>query len=254
MIVLSSQRWRNNGHLIAAVAHMHILPRFPEPRVMDVTYGRGIWWKVWRPDGLITHDLRQDGVDFRHLPEPDRSLDVVAYDPPYVSAGGRQTTTIGDMHDRFGLTDAPRTPAEMQVLINEGLDEVHRVLRPGGLALVKCCNYVSSGQLWIGTHYTLEHALQDVLVETGPGQSELKPLWKVLDIFNMVGSARAQPRDRKCRRCIDGTVTHWVPILDGEQGYYRDAPCERCGGTGRIVPRQQHARQNASTLYVLVAR
>jgi len=242
MIVLSSQRWRNNGHLIAAVAHMHILPRFPEPKVMDVTYGRGIWWKVWRPDGLITHDLRQDGVDFRHLPEPDHALDVVAYDPPYVSAGGRATTTIRDMHDRFGLTDAPRSPAEMQVLINEGLDEVHRTLRPGGLALVKCCNYVSSGHLWPGTFYTLEHALR-------PGERDT-PSWKLVDIFNMVGSARAQPRDRKCRRCIAGLQEVWDSIA----GTIHTMACTNCDGTGRIVPRQQHARQNASTLYVLVAR
>lgn len=155
--VLAASKWRTNAELIVDVVRLgHI---GATDVVLDPTYGRGVWWKAWRPDHLVTHDIVLDGVDFRHLPEPADLFDVVAFDPPYVSVGGRATTTIPDMHHRFGLTDAPHTPAGVQEQINDGLSEALRVLRPRGICLVKCKDYVSSGRLWLGTHHTVAHAL-----------------------------------------------------------------------------------------------
>ena len=48
----------------------------------------------------------------------------------------------------------------MQDQINDGLTEMVRVVKPGGIVLVKCQDYVSSGRLWLGTHHTLTHALR----------------------------------------------------------------------------------------------
>jgi tRNA G10 N-methylase Trm11 len=207
--VLAADRWHTNAELIAACAELGYLRA--EWHVLDPTYGRGVWWKRWRPDKLTactdrTLDAaRADdpaehfvyGVDFRRLPFGDDTFDAVAYDPPYVSIGGRKTSGIADMHDRFGLTDAPTSPAGVQQLIDDGLTDVHRVVRPGGIVLTKCQDYVSSGRLWPGTHYTLTHAF-----ELG---------FELVDRFEHVGNPRPQPGGR----------------------------------------RQVHARRNLSTLFVL---
>lgn len=248
MTILAVQKWRNNAALIADVARIHITsPHAPwvkegrEPDCMDVTYGRGLWWTEYRPTNLIMHDRddgpARDGIDFRELPEADKSLDVVAFDPPYTSVGGRETTTIPDHHNRFGLKHAPTTPAGLQkYLINPGLDEVRRVTRKKGLALVKCGSYVSSGKLFPGAYYTLEHALNNG--------------WKLVDWFDYINSGSAQPRDYQCRDCIDGVVQ----TTDTVTCELMDAPCPTCGGSGSRARAERHARQNRSTLYVLTPK
>lgn len=129
--------------------------------VLDVTYGRGKWWSHVRPLHLVTHDkFTLDGVDFRRLPEASCSVDVVAFDPPYVSPGGRGTSTVGDFNDRYGLVDVPRTPLETQNMIGKGVRESHRVLRKGGRLLVKCSDYVSSGKFFPGHQLTVLGAVE----------------------------------------------------------------------------------------------
>jgi hypothetical protein len=85
-------------------------------------------------------------------------FDVVAYDPPYVSIGGRNTTNLGDYHKRYGIDTAPMTPGGVQYLINDGLKECARVTKYNGILLVKCQDYISSGKLWPGTYLTARAA------------------------------------------------------------------------------------------------
>lgn len=153
--VKAATDWRTNGDLIAALVELGYL-KFGD-RVLDPTFGRGRWWTTYWPDDLTTHDIAIDKVDFRDLPYAAGTFDVVAYDPPYVSVGGRTTTTIPDFHDRYGMTDAPTSPAALQLLINAGLSECMRVTN--NYVFVKCQDYISSGKLWLGTHWTLTHAL-----------------------------------------------------------------------------------------------
>lgn len=181
MTVLAADTWRTNGHLVADIARLGYLNA--DDHVLDPTFGRGLWWTVWQPKHLTVHDLRIDGTDFRDLPYDDATFDAVAFDPPYVSVGGRKTTTIPDMHDRFGLTDAPTSPAGVQELINDGLTETTRVLRPKGVLLVKCQDYISSGKLWPGTHLTLNHAFTLNL--------------NLIDRLEHIGRPRPQPAGRR---------------------------------------------------------
>jgi hypothetical protein len=55
--------------------------------------------------------------------------------------------------DRYGMKDAPRTPAALNQLILEGMVEWKRVVRPGGYVLIKSATYVSSGRLYAGTFH-----------------------------------------------------------------------------------------------------
>jgi hypothetical protein len=179
--VLAADTWRTNGHLIADMAVLGYLKA--DDHVLDPTFGRGLWWTVWQPKALTVHDLRLDGTDFRNLPYDPGTFDAAVYDPPYVSVGGRKTTTIPELHDRFGLTDAPTTPAGVQQLINDGLTEVARVVKPRSNILVKCQDYVSSGKLWPGTHLTLNHAFTLNL--------------DLVDRLEHVGRPRPQPPGRR---------------------------------------------------------
>lgn len=223
------QPWRSNAELIArGVVPLGFLR--PEDRVLDPTFGNGVWWKEWAPLELLHHDLDQDGVDFRSLPHGDGSFDVVAFDPPYVCTGGRETSTIGDFNDRYGLRNAPRTPEALAEMNERGLEECWRVVKRGGLVLAKTANYVWSGKLFIGAHRTLDHALAVGFV--------------VEDWFVYTGGVRAQPeRTRKCGTCAGSGV---VAGVEGEA-----VDCGPCGGSGRTASGQAHARQNVSYLYVL---
>ncbi|HEY5025566.1 MAG TPA: hypothetical protein VII76_11375, partial [Acidimicrobiales bacterium] len=126
---------------------------------LDPTYGRGNWWKTFRPEQLVTHDAQLDGVDFRQLPHADNTFDCAVFDPPYICIGGRKTTNLGDFHDRYGILETPRTAQGLQDLMNAGLTEVYRVVRPGAFVLMKCQDYVTGGGLWPGTHHSTTHAL-----------------------------------------------------------------------------------------------
>lgn len=213
--VLAAHRWPDNSYLIEDCFKLGYL-RY-DLHTLDATYGRGVWWKRARPIDLICHDLVLDGTDFRHLPHHDGEFDQIAYDPPYMAAGGRETTKIVEMFERFGMTGAPRTPALLQDLINDGLTEMHRLVRApklnrngrvyrrGGIVLVKCMSYVSSGSLWLGVHYTTQHAL-----DLG---------FEVVDVLQHIGDPRPQPKRPKRK-------------------------------DGRHVV-QQHSRNNYSTLLVL---
>lgn len=76
---MSCTDWADNGEMIRDVVELgYIVP--DSDTVLDVTYGLGNWWTCVRPSQLLTHDLALDGVDFRHLPEPDSSVDVVVFD------------------------------------------------------------------------------------------------------------------------------------------------------------------------------
>ena len=127
-------------------------------RILDPTYGRGLWWRRWWPDrDIVQNDHNPKAkctyhYDFRRFPSTwADTFDAVTFDPPYVSTGGRKTSTIPDFNHRFGLTDAPKTPHGVQTMIAEGMMEAARVLKRKGVLLVKCKNYVSSGQLYGGT-------------------------------------------------------------------------------------------------------
>jgi tRNA G10 N-methylase Trm11 len=191
--ILSVVNSKKNGPLIAQAAQLWINP---EDTVVDVTYGRGLFWATYQHPGPFTaHDITLDGVDFRHLPEDDASVDVVIYDPPYISPGGRKTSTVTDFNLRYGLVDVPRTPAETDTLIVAGMTEAVRVLRRNGRLFVKCADYVTSGKLHLGHHMVVSAALHLGLeqVDEFVHHSGTGPQPK----YNLDGTPRRQVHSRR---------------------------------------------------------
>lgn len=160
-----------NGELIEIVA-----PLYLTGSVLDVTYGTGRWWTRFTPYPFYTHDLAVDGVDFRDLPERDRSIETVCFDPPYIQRG---KTVVGsaiyrDWRVRYGLTGEDEKNL-WPGLIAPGLAEAQRVADRWVLA--KCCDYTKAAHgLELGHQKMLDLAdelgmrLHDLIVHaTGPG-------------------------------------------------------------------------------------
>lgn len=154
-MILAADKYTTNSDLMIACRDLGYI----RGDICDVTYGKGTWWKTWRPDHLTTHDIDIDGVDFRDLPHADDSFDTVTFDPPYVAVGGRGTSTIGSFNKAYGLVDVPKTPDELAELMCDGLQEIHRVLRPKGICLFKAMNYVTSGKYTMQAYDALFSAL-----------------------------------------------------------------------------------------------
>lgn len=94
--------------------------------------------------------------------------------------GGRKTTTVPDLHDRFGLTNAPMTPREVQQQMHDGLAEMYRVVRKKGIILMKCQDYIWAGNLWEGATKARNFAVDKLGL-------------KVVDRLEHVGTVRPQP-------------------------------------------------------------
>lgn len=162
----------SNADLIATIA-----PLYLTGSVLDVTYGEGGWWRRFQPTDFTAHDLyKLDGVDFRQLPEPDRSVDTVCFDPPYVPQGGMSTSTMDTFRDRFGLTAESQPWWECFNDMAAGLKECARVARRW--VLVKCSEFVSGGAFKLGSLHMMNTGLDlglsihDVIVHhtgSGPG-------------------------------------------------------------------------------------
>lgn len=167
----------DNAALIASVA-----PIYLTGSVLDVTYGRGMWWRRFTPATFEKHDLALDGVDFRALPEASGSWDTVCFDPPYVPRQGvAPPTRLEDAayRERYGLA-VSRGRGELEALISSGLAECARVARRWVLA--KCCDYVNGKQFQLGHVFVIREGEQlglrvhDLIVHaagSGPGGSQI---------------------------------------------------------------------------------
>lgn len=165
----------SNADLMAAVA-----PLYLTGSVLDVTYGEGKWWDRFTPDPFTFHDLHKvDGVDFRHLPEADGSVNTVCFDPPYVLSGGPSSPAMqgSEMQNAYGIgfqNGMSGWPALLD-LVTAGLTESCRVA--DRFVLVKCMEFVQATFRDMPTE-VINHAaslgwqLHDRIVHhtgTGPG-------------------------------------------------------------------------------------
>lgn len=162
--------WRHNADLIADVMDLYAKPGMI---VMDMTFGKGKFWTTYPPvtealrcgyscGGItfIRHDKaldRGDGVCWDDLPEADNSIDIAIMDPDYVARGGRETSTIPEMVNAFGMDHADKTPEALWTTICTGIDEAYRVLKPGGLFMLKTMNYISSATFQCSIEWAFRH-------------------------------------------------------------------------------------------------
>jgi len=182
--VKAIHNWATNGELIADVASLYLREfeqEISKNAALDATYGRGLFWTHWRPQYLLTNDIREDlptdyHYDFRHMEFFSGTFNLVAYDPPYKLHG---TPALGDFDDRYGLF--PQRWQDRMQMILDGFRECARVT--DRWLLVKCQDQVVSGAMrWQTFEITkLGESLGMTLV----------------DRFDMLGGGRPQPPGRR---------------------------------------------------------
>lgn len=139
----------SNQELFARAMSLWALPG---ARVLDVTFGRGVFWRDVPPGRyrVVESDLLT-GTDLRALPYTDACADVVVLDPPYRWTAERSHGDPTD-HQYAGERTLQRASGASAVLdlYVDGLVEAHRVLGWGGVVLVKCQDTTDGGrQRWM---------------------------------------------------------------------------------------------------------
>jgi hypothetical protein len=136
----------NNDFLMAKVASLYFRPGL---RIADVTFGMGRFWRQinlnqydFHPSDLLT--VPAHPYDFRYLPYVCADFDIHVIDPPYMHHSSKfrryptdyknVETTSGYSHD------------DIIQLYREGMAEGYRILKSGGLMLVKCKDEVEGGR------------------------------------------------------------------------------------------------------------
>lgn len=150
ILCIDIDEYKSNADLITAAAQMGYL----KGRVLDMTYGQGLFWSKFRPMELWRNDLYVEGLDsqcdFRHFhPSWSNSFDTSVFDPPYKLDGTPGEEGPAEANKLYGVARGDRgyeSVSELEQLYYDGLEEAFRVTKPKGFILVKCMDQVSGGK------------------------------------------------------------------------------------------------------------
>ncbi len=153
--VIMSAYVGGNADIFPKILELHLSPG---ATIADVTYGNGVFWRnvdlskyVLLPTDLAT------GVDCRHLPYPDETLDALVLDPPYMEGLLRNNHQHKAGNGNFGAfreyyangdetNNGPKWHAAVTDLYFKAGDEAYRVLKEEGICIVKCQDEVSANR------------------------------------------------------------------------------------------------------------
>jgi SAM-dependent methyltransferase len=122
-----------------------------EPKILDWTYNEGKMWKGIRDRyDLTTMDIeskyRTDRVgDFRDMPFPDSSFDVIVFDPPHLPTHAASPGSSKIFEQRYGNTadtGRGRDGDNISPMFAGFLKEAKRVLKENGVVLAKLADIV----------------------------------------------------------------------------------------------------------------
>ena len=152
----------------------------PGALILDMTFGTGAFWRGGQPSVSLDIVTRADvRASFYGLPFLGGVFDVVVFDPPYRMNGTRAdyATTKRYKNKESNYRVVPKHYAA-------GVKEAHRVLRGGGLLVVKMQDQVVSGKRYFQTNMMLKWA---------------KDYSRMVDEVHVVTSSRPQPAGRAKR-------------------------------------------------------
>ena len=159
----------------------------PGSTVADVTYGKGVFWRRIPKNAykVLSSDI-STGVDCRRLSYENSSIDCVVFDPPYMHTPGGTAHINHQNYETYyrnnqATSDRKYHEAVLDLYFSAAR-EAWRVLRPGGIYIVKCQDEVCANQQRL-THIEITNELTGcgfvaedlfVVVRTGrPGVSRI---------------------------------------------------------------------------------
>ena len=138
----------SNDDLFPQILSLYVAPGSV---VADVSYGRGVFWRRV-PKGLfklLPSDLTT-GTDARKLPYKDGELDCVVFDPPYMhTPGGTAHVGHQNFEGYYRNNEANSGKKYHEAVLDlyfTSADEAWRVLRDGGIYIVKCQDEVCANR------------------------------------------------------------------------------------------------------------
>lgn len=146
----------DNSFLFPEILKLHVAEG---ATIADVTFSNGVFWR--RVDlekyNLLATDIKT-GVDCRDLPYEDHSIDCVVFDPPYMEgfyrknegnlAGGGSYSAFRSYYSH-GEASAHKELKYHDRVVDMYMStakEAFRVLRVGGVFIVKCQDEVSANR------------------------------------------------------------------------------------------------------------
>lgn len=205
--------------------------------VLDLTYERGRFWNLWRPEMLSTNDLNpfmdtHFHEDFRRFhswaEQFEMHFDTFVFDPPY----GYRGTSRHKMDEGYGLGEYLSVD-EREKMMADGMESISKMMDRGSILLFKMQDQVVSGaKRWQTKMFA--------------NLGELLKL-RLVDELHVVGF-RAQPQ-RKCQEC-KGAGEIVTEAGDYGDPYSMTISCPDCGGSGKVDMVQKHAAGNVSTLQI----
>jgi len=115
------------------------------PKILDCTYNVGnIWkgteYKLFRMDIDPSFELDVVG-DFRNMPFPNSSFDVIVFDPPHIPAAAASANSSKIWEKRYGITNKNKGD-NVSGMFLPFLQEAKRVLTNDGIVLCKIADLV----------------------------------------------------------------------------------------------------------------
>jgi len=159
----------DNSDVFPRVLSLHVPKR---SLVADVTFGKGVFWKKVPPDEyvVLASDISAkkhlklpkfitltSGIDCRELPYSDEYLDCLVLDPPYMeglyrankdhlAGDGTHSTFRHSYSNGMATSTGPKWHEAVVDMYMKAGREAYRVLRKGGICIVKCQDEVSANK------------------------------------------------------------------------------------------------------------
>lgn len=134
----------DNSDLIFEVSSLYLKP---EDRIVDLTYGKGVFWRRIGESQVTGSDILtvpDRPFDFRNTPYADNEFEIAVLDPPYIHSPGMHMTDRGYKN---ATTTEGMLHQDIRRLYVDGMRECARIA--SRQIWVKCKDQVQSGmQRW----------------------------------------------------------------------------------------------------------
>lgn len=123
----------------------------PDGFDLDPTYSKGGFYRSIAPPRLrFDINPQIDGVeqaDCANLPLADGSIGSIMFDPPFIAGTAPNGLSKKIMMKRFGYYRNVQT--ELWGMYRKAMNEFYRLLKPGGVLVVKCQDTIDGGKQYL---------------------------------------------------------------------------------------------------------